>query len=41
VRCADELRAEGSLTIVALGRKDGKPMPVPEPLARALGAYRV
>ena len=36
-----ELRAEGSLTIVALGRADGKPIPVPEPLVRALDAYRV
>jgi acyl-CoA thioester hydrolase len=36
-----ELRAEGSLTIVALGRASGKPTPVPEPLARALDAYRV
>lgn len=41
VRCAGELRAEGSLTIVALGRKDSKPMPVPEALVRALDTYRV
>jgi YbgC/YbaW family acyl-CoA thioester hydrolase len=41
VRSAGELKAEGSLTIVALGRKDGKPIAVPEPLARALDTYRV
>ena len=41
MRCAGELRAEGSLTIVALGRKDGKPLPVPERLKHALDAYRV
>ena len=41
LRCAGELRAEGSLTIVALGRKDGKPMPVPDRLKHALDAYRV
>jgi YbgC/YbaW family acyl-CoA thioester hydrolase len=35
------LRAEGSLVIVALGRRDSKPIPVPEPLVRALDAYRV
>jgi YbgC/YbaW family acyl-CoA thioester hydrolase len=37
----NELRAEGSLTIVALGRKDRKPTAVPEALVRALDAYRV
>jgi len=37
----EELRAEGSLVIVALSRADGKPTPVPEPLVRALDAYRV
>ena len=36
-----ELRAEGSLTIVALGREGGKPIPVPERLKHALDAYRV
>ena len=36
-----ELRAEGSLTIVALGRKDSQPIPVPERLKHALDAYRV
>ena len=36
-----EVKAEGSLTIVALSRADGKAVPVPEPLARALDAYRV
>ena len=41
MRCAGELRAEGSLTIVALGRKDNKPIPVPERLKHALDAYRV
>jgi acyl-CoA thioester hydrolase len=41
LRCADELRAEGSLTIVALGRKDGKPIAVPDRLKHALDAYRV
>lgn len=41
MRCAAELRAEGSLTIVALGRKDSQPMPVPEALVRALDTYRV
>ena len=38
---AGEVRAEGSLTIVAVGREGGKPIAVPEPLARALDAYRV
>ena len=37
----DELRAEGSLTIVALSRADSKPIPVPERLVRALDSYRV
>lgn len=41
VRANEELRAEGSLTIVALGRGDGKPIPVPERLKHALDAYRV
>ena len=36
-----ELRAEGSLTIVALGRKDSRPTAVPERLKHALDAYRV
>ena len=39
--CSGELRADGALTIVALGRKDGKPIPVPERLIRALETYRV
>jgi acyl-CoA thioester hydrolase len=33
-----ETAAEGHLVIVAIGRRDGKPVPVPEPLARALRA---
>jgi acyl-CoA thioester hydrolase len=41
MRAAGELRAEGSLTIVALGREGGKPIPVPERLKHALDAYRV
>ena len=41
MRAGGELRAEGSLTIVALGRADGKPIAVPERLKHALGAYRV
>jgi acyl-CoA thioester hydrolase len=42
VRAADgEVRAEGTLTIVALSREGGKPIPVPEPLVRALDRYRV
>ena len=36
-----ELRAEGSLTIVALSRKDSRPTPVPARLKHALDAYRV
>jgi YbgC/YbaW family acyl-CoA thioester hydrolase len=36
-----EPRAEGSLTIVAVSRGNGKATPVPEALARALDAYRV
>jgi acyl-CoA thioester hydrolase len=38
---AGELRAEGSLVIVAVGRADGKAVPVPEALTRALDAYRI
>ena len=42
VRAADgELRAQGHLVVVALSREGGKPIPVPEPLVRALDAYRV
>jgi acyl-CoA thioester hydrolase len=36
-----DLKAEGSLTIVALGRKESRSIPVPEPLVRALDSYRV
>jgi acyl-CoA thioester hydrolase len=38
---AGELRAEGSLVIVAVSRADGKSVPVPEALLRALDAYRI
>ena len=36
-----EVKAEGSLTIVALSRAESKPIPVPERLKHALDAYRV
>ena len=41
MHASGELRAEGSLTIVALSREGGKPIPVPERLKHALDAYRV
>jgi acyl-CoA thioester hydrolase len=41
MRAGTELRAEGSLVIVAMSQADRKPIPVPEALTRALEAYRV
>jgi YbgC/YbaW family acyl-CoA thioester hydrolase len=35
-RAGGETAAEGHLVIVAISRKEGKPVPVPEPLQRAL-----